>query len=117
MDLNKYKEWCSEHKKELLIAGVGTVTLGACAFFGIRRLNANAISETVMNTVVIPEAEISLGHKNYADTLPFEVNSHIRKLPDGMKASPLKQATALEKGYVLGPQETWVDSYTKCRVA
>lgn len=117
MNLNKCKEWCEEHKKELIIAGVGAFAIGACAFFGIRRFNTNAMEETAMNMLVIPDNDIVPIHRDYTDTVPFEVNSHIRKLPEGMQASPIKQATALEYGYELGPHETWVQSYTKCKAA
>ena len=49
--------------------------------------------------------------------VPQEIKSHIRNLPKGWNASAEKLAIAAEKGYLLLPGQTWVDSYTRNRIS
>lgn len=48
---------------------------------------------------------------------PFDVTKHIRNLNGGHLPSEEKIRTALENGFILGPNQTWVDTYTKNKVA
>ena len=49
--------------------------------------------------------------------MEFDVSKHIRNLTGGRFPSEEKVRTALENGFELGPHQTWVESYTKNKVA
>ena len=61
------------------------------------------VSETIQNTVIdIPSNENII-----------EVSKHIRNLPEGWRASTEKAATAMQNGFDLVTNQTWVDDYSK----
>jgi len=47
----------------------------------------------------------------------IEVPTHVRNLPVGQKASPLKLEQAAEMGYDLEANQTWVIDYAYEKVA
>lgn len=106
MLVEKVKKYCKKHKTEIIVIG-GVSFVAAVTLVGIKLHN-----EKMAEQVVKEVADISVSH-DFSSTLPFEVRSHIRKLPDGMHASPTKELTALEHGYRLNPGETWVEAYVK----
>lgn len=106
MTWEKTKEYCKEHETEIIVIGGITIIIAA-AVLGVR-LHNNKVAEQAATVI----ANNCVSH-DFSQTLPFEVKSHIRKLPDGMHASPMKELTALEHGYMLNPGETWVEAYTK----
>lgn len=111
MLIEKVKTYCKEHKTEILIFGGVSIALLGSAVLGIRLHN-----ESVVEQAMKEAASLSVSH-DFSNTIPFEVKSHVRKLPEGMQASPMKELTALEHGYNLNPGETWVESYLKCKAA
>lgn len=103
---NEVVDWIKDHKTEVIIVS-GTVIILAGAIFGVRLYNKRIAGEAVL------VATKSGVHHDFSNTLPFNVSSHIRRLPEGMHASPAKELTALEHGYQLKPGETWVEAYVK----
>lgn len=106
MLIGRIKTYCKEHKTELLVVGGVSVVLTG-TYLALRHHN-NMVVEQAMNEVVKHSV-----NRDYSNTLPFEVRSHIRKLPTGMHASPTKALTAYEHGYILNQGETWVETYVK----
>lgn len=129
-------QWIKKHKKELIIAGVGVGAL-ILVILGIRNKAAvkaawNSLKELVKQpptkpaeeitrvvTEIPPEPvrEITRIVPSNSPRLPYEVRRHIRTLPDGWHASPEKIETALAHSIELMPGQTWVDNYTKRRIA
>lgn len=124
-------QWIKEHRKQLILAGVGVGTL-ILFVFGIKnqeeikavwkslegvvryptvKVNGEvtkAITETT--PALVPEIGAVVSN---SETLPFEVSRHIRNLPEGWHASPEKVAEALKNNITLQEGQTWVDSYLK----
>lgn len=129
-------DWIKEHKKELIIAGIGIGTLLLVVLSIKNRETINAIWDSLRKTVKQPTAkvteaviqatmeiptepiqEIVTVASSNSETIPFEVSRHIRNLPDGYHASPRKIAEALKNNIILMDGQTWVDSYIKGNVA
>lgn len=138
-------QWVKEHKKQLIIAGIGIGTL-ILIIWGIKNRktieslldplrdvvknptakNAEEISKAVMERAPVPEpiplpepdpVIVPVTASNLEE-LPFAVRRHIRNLPDGWHASPEKIEEALKNNIILMDGQTWVDSYMKgCGVA
>ena len=135
------KKWVSEHRKEAITGGTLLVILvgGVIRYFSIESsndinmdlhehkglevnplvsssdnngdlaLDFNKIEEVrVVNIDDVVDDQVCL-----KETSPFNVDKHIRNLPDGWMPSPEKIATAAENGFDLQPGQTWVDEYTK----
>lgn len=124
--------WIKEHKKELIIAGIGigtlvTIILGIkdretiIALWDSLRKVMNNSSEKVAETATKATVEVHQEPVNEVlstvtsnvNTLPFEVSQHIRNLPDGWHASAEKIADALKNNIILLEGQTWVDDYMK----
>lgn len=128
--------WIKEHKKELIIAGIGIGTL-VLIILGIKnqdtikavwislqsivKRSTVKVTETVtkvsVETPQEPVKEVVTAVASNSDSIPFEVSRHIRNLPDGWHASPEKVAEALENNIILMDGQTWVDSYMKGGIA
>ena len=134
-----FGNWIRMHKKEIL-TGVclvaGTVAgilvckkLQACelSFSSLQLESKNTSFQEAMHTAsletsfeqrtaslieISQEALVSIN-----DGEPFDVTKHIRNLNGGRLPSEEKIRTALENGFILGPNQTWVDTYTKNKVA
>ena len=62
---------------------------------------SETIIEDVVSIVNMEDDNVRVAH----------ASKHVRKLPDGWKASPEKIATSKENGFDLKEGETWVDNY------
>ncbi|MDE7477201.1 MAG: hypothetical protein K2M91_04495 [Lachnospiraceae bacterium] len=132
---NRLVSWVKEHKKELIITGIGIGTL-ITIILGIK--NRDSLVKTWDTLKAAVDTEYRSGQKivcNHCDIVPvhdtdilpkgeatekakiirdsFEVDSHIRNLHPGWNASAKKLAEAETLGIVLLPGQTLVDKYTK----
>ena len=125
-------QWIKEHKKKLIIAGIG-IGSAILIILGIRNrakikavwdsLKRSATHPRVNSTEVFtrisveshpePIQEAFTAVASNSETIPFEVNRHIRNLPDGWHASPEKISEAQKHNIILMDGQTWVDSYVK----
>lgn len=123
-----FMDWIKEHKKELIIAGIGIASI-ITIIVGIK--NHKTLEETwaslkklvektpetvpsiksVLVTEVAPVKDIVDINIVTVDRIPHDVTEHLRNLPEGWKASAEKIATAAEHGYELLPGQTWVEAY------
>lgn len=135
-------EWLKAHKKELAIAGasIAGVIITIIAIknraelkkywdelqTAISKLSENKQSKIIVNScdttnmktlseavdsVELPVA-VPLNHIT-ANKMAFDVQKHIRNLPQGYHPSLEKIETALENGVELAPNQTWVRDYKK----
>ena len=131
-----FAQWIKEHKKQLIIAGVGVGALTLLilgikhddeikALWDLLRKTTQKTPEALTDQLaqVVAEAPAASVQETIAavtsnsDRIPFEVRRHIRNLPDGWHPSPEKIAEALNNSIVLVDGQTWVESYTKGAVA
>jgi len=131
-------KWVKAHKKQLAIAGISTLVIVGI-ILGIKNNEpiqalwvslkksivkvpakmpeCNAVTSTVIelpmaSDISLPEATNAV--RSYTvSTMPFDVNRHIRNLPEGWHPSPEKLAEAAELGIKLLLNQTLVDSYVK----
>lgn len=119
------------HKKQLLIAGV-SVTAIIGIILGLKNKDAikelwdaleNSLSKTpdkVSEPITIaqtaqPLLEEVMPVRLYTSPQePFDVSQHIRNLSGGRHHSAEKAAEAAALGITLLPNQTLVDTYTKC---
>ncbi len=135
-------EWLKEHKKELAIAGmsIAGIILTILAIKNRDKLmkylselqdviskltkteqskKTMSICNTASTNIVseIPEhieiSEAVTSDNPITHRIPFEVQKHIRNLPQGYHPSIAKIETALENGIELAPHQTWVRDYQK----
>lgn len=136
--------WVKEHKKQLIIAGVGVATIVGIilaiknresimrmweslrlsitkqplkATEGKSMLSTTSAPISVPVIEVVPATEITVIRMTDIEQSPFDVSKHLRNLHEGWEASATKIATAAEHGYNLQPGQTWVDSFTKGGIA
>lgn len=133
--MNERKElirWVKKHRKQLIIAGISVGAL-FLIILGIRnrktivaiwsslreavlRAPAKTAETAVRVTVdppIVPAREVVTTIASNSETLPFEVRRHIRNLPAGWHASPVKVAEASANNIILMDGQTWVDTYMK----
>lgn len=124
-----FTNWVKEHKKELIIAGVGIAVLTISVVVLKKKATPRVslviedMTESILNkassnevetvtkatsAAVISEVNETISHRKAA----HDVASHLRNLPKGRYASPLKMATASEHGFQLSPGQTWIEAYT-----
>lgn len=132
MEENKERiiTWVKAHEKQLIIAGISVVAIiGIIAGLknkeGIKSLLEtleNSLSKTKKKTPELitkeqtmpPLAEKIPSVRTYTSPIkPFDVNDHIRNLPDGWHHSAEKVAEAAALGIDLLPGQTLVNRYTK----
>lgn len=129
--------WVKVHKKELIIAGVSVAAIVAIILSCKNRKELLTLWSAIEGKIKkVPQHQVQVMTTPAADIfkaepssvipelipcviseIPQEIKSHIRNLPEGWNASAEKVATAAENGYSLLPGQTWVDSYTKNRIA
>lgn len=133
---NSLVQWIKDHKKELVVAGIGVgalilIILGIknkaalkAAWGSIKdraRRPSSGHSEHITRVVAeIPPAPAPESHRmlpSNSPSLPYEVKRHIRNLPAGRHASPEKKATAAAYNIQLMEGQTWVRDYMKGGVA
>ena len=84
-----------EEANEFVILSVSEATEDTATILSV----SEAIEETVTTISTVRDVT--------------NVCKHPRTLPNGWKASLEKLATATENGFLLEPNQTWVDNYTK----
>ena len=128
---HSFTTWVKKHKKGILIAGGSIVAIGAgyvvyknwdsihALFKSIKHEhivnnNPHISVEAAMPVVdIIPEIPSETVNKIINDGEAFGVCEHIRNIPKGWNASAEKAALALEHGFKLGENQTWVENYLK----
>ncbi len=132
-----FLKWIKSHKRELITAGISVtmlvaIVLGAnnieilkALLKSLRERISNPTSVTapqIPSVAVIEQAPALISSpmptetlllSSKADSLPFEVQKHIRNLHEGWHASAEKIATALDNGIILEAGQTWVENYMK----
>lgn len=133
MEENKkgFIAWVNAHKKQLLIAGISvTVIIGI--IIGLKNKKAikelwEALENSLSKTPVkLPESItiVQTSPSVVEEVIPvrlytspqesFDVSQHIRNLSGGRRHSAEKAAEAAVLGISLLPNQTIVDTYTKC---
>lgn len=128
---NKFVIWVKSHKTELIIAGV-SVTAIIGIILGLKNKDAikelwdtleNSLSKTpdkISEPVTIVQTaqpvfeEVTPVRLYTSPQEPFDVSQHIRNLSGGRHHSIEKAAEAAALGITLLPNQTLVDTYTKC---
>lgn len=129
-----FKNWIKTNKKKIIITGVTVSGVIICILNkdsilawlsdlyksieesslkvpeSLREENDIIVLEPSLETDSISSAEIIPFPNTHT---PFDVNGHIRNLPEGRHASSEKIESAEKNGYSLGPNQTYVDPYTK----
>lgn len=130
MEKTDFITWLKAHKKQLVIAGISVAAM-ATIVLGIKNKEAItelwAYLESSLKKAKIPEHQ-STEVLEVLEALPiaettirtytpcstcFDVNSHIRLLPEGKHHSAAKAAEAAAAGIELRPNQTLVDGYVK----
>lgn len=124
----KIVDWIKKHKAELIIAGVGGSAL-IMLILGVKNKEtleefwsslkkvtgekSISIDNEVFNSVseTFSVQEVPMNNIMLIERIPHDVDSHLRNLPEGWRASAEKIATAAEHGYELLPGQTWVEAY------
>lgn len=130
----KIVDWIRERKAELIITGVSVSAL-IMLILGIKNKEtleefwsslkrvtgekSISIANEVFNSVpeTFPVQEVPMNNIMLIERIPHDVDSHLRNLPEGWRASAVKIATAAEHGYELLPGQTWVEAYRTGGVA
>ncbi len=130
----KIVNWIREHKNELIITGVSVSAL-ILLILGIKNKKtleefwnslkrvtgekSISIDNEVFNSAseTFPVQEVPMNNIMLIERIPHDVDSHLRNLPKGWRASAEKIATAAEHGYELLPGQTWVEAYRTGGVA
>ena len=125
----KVIRWIKTHRKALVIAGISITALIAI-IMGIKNRQAikqiwmllrakvekpvaQAIGSQPVHVKGITTEEVISAVTEHREVASFDVSKHIRNLPYGRHASAEKIATALENGFVLSENQTWVVDYAK----
>lgn len=123
--------WGKVHKKQLILAGVGITTiigiilglknkdaleaLWASPEESIKKVPAETPAALPAAPVTAPVLEAVASTRTYTPpTEAFDVSRHIRTMAVGRHHSAEKAAEAATLGIDLLPNQTLVDTYTKC---
>lgn len=124
-----FTTWVKEHKTELIIAAAGITVLTISVVVLKKKAKPrishviedmtkdiiNKASSTEAESVTKATAAVVISEVNETIThrkVSHDVASHLRNLPKGKCASPIKMATAEEHGFKLSPGQTWIEAYT-----
>lgn len=117
------RSWFSRHKKLVIIGGtVIAVSATVAAYLLLKPGNAT-VKLPEMPKPELPLPDVSSIENKTVDTLDsiiqkvIDVESYLRNLPEGQKASPAKVAEAIKMGINLPEGKTLVDGYSYCRCA
>lgn len=135
MDENKKRliAWVKAHRTQLLLAGISVVAfIGAVLCVKNREKLVElleALENSIKNpptknaaTVPVPQMTksvtevVQLPRSYTSPQIPFDVSQHIRTMSDRKHHSAQKAAEAEALGISLLPNQTLVDTYTKCAV-
>ena len=129
---NKFVSWVKAHKTESIIAGVSVTAIIGMILLASRTRDAikelwdaleNSLSKTpdkIYEPVTIVQTaqpvleEVTPVRLYTSPQKPFDVSQHIRNLSGGRHHSNEKAAEAAALGITLLPNQTLVDTYTKC---
>ncbi len=128
---DRFINWVKAHKKQLILAGI-SVTAIIGIILGLKNREAIAelwaalenslkkptenLPETLSVTKAVPSVveEVIVVRSYTSPQEAFDVSQHIRNLSGGRHHSMEKAAEAAAMGIELLPNQTLVDSYTKC---
>lgn len=125
------KGWMLEHKKEIVITGIGIAALVGIGL-GIKNKEAikafcNTLNKNNLKVSMKSDVPSIVEKVNSSSAItasphrdckkPFDVSTHIRNLHEGWNASPEKLAKAEECGICLLPGQTFVEHYRKGKAA
>lgn len=131
---NKICEWGKAHKKGLIIGGCAVVVVitGGFILYKYPEIgeSVHTFTETFGNKTARQSADrstrklaehatdletLNISHRtlSFANTLPFPVREHVRRLPEGQRASENALTFAKELGISLEQDETVVRPYMK----
>lgn len=133
MEKNKegFIAWVKAHKEQLLIAGISATAI-ILIIIGLKnKENIKELWKTIENKIskapeIMPESSTiaQTTPPVIGETIPvrkytspqgaFDVSQHIRNLSGGRHHSVEKAAEAEALGIELLPNQTLVDTYTKC---
>lgn len=123
--------WVKAHKKQLLLAGI-SITAIIGVILGLRNKDAimdlwASLEKSLMKAPEKLPESLNVAQVEpiaFEDVIParsytspqaaFDVSQHIRTLSGGRHHSAEKAAEAAAMGITLLPNQTLVDSYTKC---
>lgn len=123
-------DWIKKHKKKLILAGVSVPVILALI---IEIKNRDEIIKALKSLIKLadetsqkvtdPTIFTNLDDMSIQETIDFnaskveanliDVCSHIRNLHEGWTPSEEKVESAVQMGYELNPNQTWVKKYTK----
>lgn len=127
-------DWIKKHKKKLILAGVSVPVILALI---IEIKNRDEIIKALKSLIKLadetsqkvtdPTIFTNLDDMSIQETIDFnaskveanliDVCSHIRNLHEGWTPSEEKVESAVQMGYELNPNQTWVKKYTKRKFA
>ncbi len=128
---DRFINWVKAHKKQLILAGI-SVTAIIGIILGLKNREAIAelwvtlenslkkptgnLTETLPTAKLVPPVvEEAVVVRSYTSPQEaFDVSQHIRNLSGSRHHSMEKAAEAAAMGIELLPNQTLVDSYTKC---
>ena len=116
------RSWFSRHKKLVIIGGTVIAVSAAVAAYLLLKPGNATVKLPEMPKPELPLPDVSAIENKTVDTLDsiiqkvVDVESYLRNLPEGQKASPAKVAEAIKMGINLPEGKTIVDgySYFKC---
>ena len=115
------KEWCADHKKELVITGIviGAVTGGVLIIknwdsFAKFVNPTTKIAPLPQNNGMLPELPIEAEPPVLKI---IDVREYVRNLPEGQHHSEVKYEQALKLGIVLPKNQTLVSAHPRCCAA
>jgi len=122
--------WLKKHKKKLILGGV-SISVILSAIIGIKKRDElikiwnlfmkflDETSQRITDTTISTNLEDMPVLKTTDSNIPeigsdsINVCSHIRNLHEGWAPSEEKIMSAVQMGYELKPNQTWVEAYTK----
>lgn len=127
----KFLAWVKAHKKQLLLSGISVITIIG-VIIGLKNKETiinlwNSLEKSITNVsekqlgtlnivqVTSPEVEEVIPVRSYTSPKhAFDVSRHVRNLSDDRRHSAEKAAEAEALGITLLPNQTLVNTYTKC---
>ena len=120
----KFFNWIKSHKKEILLSGtltliaIGGVILAynsdECTWEFPEIPTGKNSEQKILNSTKPILLPVATSHAISDDpTKVIDIEPYLRNLPNGYHPSAEKIATALENGFNLNENQTWVDKHTR----
>lgn len=115
------RSWFSRHKKLVIIGGTVIAVSAAVAAYLLLKPGNATVKLPEIPKPELPLTDVSAIENKTVDTLDsiiqkvVDVESYLRNLPEGQKASPAKVAEAIKMGINLPEGKTIVDGYSYCK--